>query len=90
MRLYHFTDARLLRTILRQGLKPGSEPMPPKHVVWFDRRGVTPNSPRRLGHNLCRLTVVIPDWDRCLVKYNDWLRRNMQPSAPRFADRRRK
>jgi hypothetical protein len=33
---YHTTSRRLLPHIMREGLNPGSDEMPPKNVVWLD------------------------------------------------------
>jgi hypothetical protein len=62
----------LLPQILREGLKPGPDGMPPRNVVWLDAIGAQPRVPRQLGDEACRLTVDIKDSDKRLVRWSDW------------------
>ena len=77
MILYHFTDYWLVRTILKEGLKPGpffdpDDPMPPADVVWLTTQahqdGIGWSQPKEI-----RVKLVIPRTDEKLVRWKRWI-----------------
>lgn len=80
MILYHFTDVWCLRTILKEGLKPGpffdpDDPLPPADVVWLTTQdhqdGIGWSTPKEV-----RITLVIPSTDERLVRWKRWIQRH--------------
>jgi hypothetical protein len=101
MRLYHFTQPKHLKAIMRDGLKASAAhegnavPVGGKPVVWLtDRPTLAPSQSikkellRRgtlargsnLPHATVCLSVRIPDGDRKLARYLDWLNRSANKS----------
>jgi hypothetical protein len=78
--LYHYTDVWCLRTILKEGLKPGpffdpDDPMLPADVVWLTTQthqdGIGWEDPKEI-----RITLVIPSTDERLVRWKRWIQKH--------------
>ena len=81
MILYHFTDYWLVRTILKEGLKPGSffDPdydWPPANAVWLTTQNHQESIFGWSSLKEIRITLVIPSNDQRLVRWKRWLQRH--------------
>lgn len=81
MVLYHFTSVWCLRTILKEGLKPGSffDPdysEPPADVVWLTTQEHADDIFGWSDPKEIRITLVIPSSDQRLVRWKWWLQKH--------------
>src|SRR6266567_3350005 len=91
MILYHFTDFYYLKnggTILQDGLKPHSDEDLgfPLLVVWFTTEADPVCWWKNAKQSECRVTTDIPSTDPRLVKYADWLGKNLPDAIERIRD----